>query len=107
MRVVVVHHSVQLQFSAVDQFSSYSSSSSVVVQQFQQTCDRVEGEHGSSSGCRAHNLLESDNHNKVWGEQAVFKIKNTNNKTGIYREGKAVKHVYRAAEDETEAVEQL
>jgi hypothetical protein len=52
-------------------------------------------------------VLESDNHNKVWGEQAVFKIKNTNNKTGIYREGKTVKHVYRAAEDETEAVEQL
>jgi hypothetical protein len=24
----------------------------------------------------------------------VFEIKNTNNKTGIYREGKAVKHVY-------------
>jgi TATA-box binding protein (TBP) (component of TFIID and TFIIIB) len=52
-------------------------------------------------------MLESDDHNKVWVEQAVFKIKNTNNKTGIYREGKAVKHVYRAAEDETEAVEQL
>jgi hypothetical protein len=52
-------------------------------------------------------VFESDNHNKVWGEQAMFKIKNTNNKTGIYREGKAVKHVYRVAEDETEAVEQL
>jgi hypothetical protein len=52
-------------------------------------------------------VLNSNDHNKVWGEQAVFKIKNTNNKSGIYREGKAVKHVYRAAEDETEAVEQL
>jgi hypothetical protein len=52
-------------------------------------------------------VLESDDHNRFWGEQAVFKIKNTNNKTGIYREGKAVKHVYREAEDETEAVEQL
>jgi molybdenum-dependent DNA-binding transcriptional regulator ModE len=52
-------------------------------------------------------LLGSDDHNKVWGKQAMFKIKNTNNKTSIYREAKAVKHVYRAAEDETEAVEQL